>query len=155
MWEQTSGLLVPFCVTWLKPRCFLVPVFSHLVIFYFCCLFIPKASCFRDRSTFCIVFKLSGPKSLNSSEVSEFSGSADNVLLYASDYRGEDHRVVFLSLNVLPDIGFSSHSHLYIFKIPFQFWDLLMRSPAKFSSRYCHAPLKFYEVFYTGKTGFG
>lgn len=79
---KTSGLLVLFCVTWLKPCCFFVPVFFHLVVFYFCCLFILKTSCFRDRSTLCTVFKLSGPKSFNSPEISEFSWSADNVHIY-------------------------------------------------------------------------
>lgn len=97
------GLLVPFCMTWLKPCHFLVPVFSHPVIFYFCCLFILKTSCFRDRYTFCTVFNKLGPKSLNSSEVPAFSCNADNVYLYTSDYRGEDHTIIFfLQMFYLP-----------------------------------------------------
>lgn len=76
------------------------------------------------------------------SEVPEFSCSADNVYLYISDYGGEDHTVIFFSSNVLPAIVFSSPSHPSLFKIPLQFCHLLMRSPTKFSSHYCHAPLK-------------
>lgn len=139
----SSGLLAPFRRTWLKPRCFLVPVFPHPVICYFCCLFLLKTSCFRDRSTFCTVFNKSGPKSLNSSEVPEFLCNADNAYLYTSDYRGEDHAIVsFFSSNVLPAIVFSSPSHPCLCKIPLQFCYLPMRLPAKFSSRYCRAPLK-------------
>lgn len=38
-------------------------------------------------------------------------------------------------------IVFSSASHPLL-KIPLKFYHLLMRSPAKFSSRYYHDPLK-------------
>lgn len=89
--------------------------------FYLCCLFILKTSCFRDRSTFCTVFNKSGPKSLNSSEVSEFSSNADNVYLYTSDYRGEDHTIIFF---------------LHMFYLPLYFYPLLIPISSKFLSSF-------------------
>lgn len=136
----SRSLLVPFWMTWLKPRCFLVPVFPQPLIIYFCCMSISKTYCFRDRFTFCRVFNKSGRKSLNSSEVPEFSRNADHRCLYTSDYRGEDHTIFFFLL--LPAIVFSSPYHPYLLKIPLHFCLAMLRSPPKFSSCYCHAPLK-------------
>lgn len=146
------GLLVPFCMTWLKPCHFLVPVFSHPVIFYFCCLFILKTSCFRDRYTFCTVFNKLGPKSLNSSEVPVFSRNADNVYLYTSDYRGEDHTIIFFFK------CFTCHCIFIPFSsLSFQNSSPVLPSADEVTSQIQQSLLScsFEIVFYRGKTGFG
>jgi len=90
---------------------------------------------------------------LNSSEVPEFSCNADNVYLDTSDYRGEDHAIIFFFFKC-----FTCHCiFIPVSSLSLQNYSPILSCAAEVTSQIQQSLLScsFEIVFYRGKTGFG